>query len=183
VSAEVRARARPGRWLARAAAGALWISATVAAASSVAFLGLEADLPEGWTPEPPSSSMRLAQYRVGAADGAQVAVFYFGPTQGGTPEANIARWRSQFSAPGGGSVKPSVEHFEVRGMPVTLAGFRGVYSRGVGIGPQGEARPGQALEAAIVGTPRGQVFIQLFGDAVVVDAERPALAAFVRSLR
>src|ERR1700704_1901997 len=76
-------------------------SATKPAASSAQTSQLPAGevhykAPEGWVVEKPSSEMRLAQYKLPKADGdsedALLIVYYFGPGQGGTPEANIERW-------------------------------------------------------------------------------------------
>src|SRR6185503_10900471 len=50
-------------------------------------------VPEGWAVEKPTSEMRLAQYKLpkaaGDAEDALLVVFYFGPGQGGTTQANI----------------------------------------------------------------------------------------------
>ena len=72
--------------------------------------GISVSVPDGWVIVPPSG-MRLAEYALpgigneqNAAD-ASLTVFYFGPNQGGSVEANIERWYGQFSQPDGGSTK------------------------------------------------------------------------------
>jgi hypothetical protein len=152
----------------------------------VRFLGLEAPIPATWQEEPPSSSMRLAQYRLaGAADdsNAEVIFYYFGQGQGGTPEANIARWQSQFFGPDETPVQPDVQSFEVAGMTVTRAKLQGTYARGAGIGPQGEGKSDQTLIAAIVDTHRGQVIIQLHGDTDLVERSAPGFDAMLKGLK
>jgi hypothetical protein len=109
-------------------------------------------------------------------------VYYFGPGQGGSEEANIARWQSQFSGPKGGAVEPVVERYEVAGVPVTRVEPRGSYARGVGVGPGGTARPDQTLLAAIVETGRGNVFVQIHGPSELVGREREGFDRFLRGL-
>ena len=153
---------------------------------TVAFLDLESRLPAAWVEEQPSSSMRLAQYRIPANDtagDASLVLYFFGQGQGGTAQANIARWQSQFTKPGGGSVEPRVETLQVGRIPVTVAEFRGDYARGAGMGPVGAAEPDQILLASIVESPGGSVYIQLYGPAASVSNQRAAYMQFIRSIR
>jgi hypothetical protein len=81
-------------------------SAARAQAPAITLLGYRAEVPSGWTSRAPSSTMRLAEYVLPAtADAsAEVVVFFFGPAQGGSVDANLARWRGQFSNPDGAPV-------------------------------------------------------------------------------
>ena len=142
--------------------------------------------PAAWKRSPPSSSMRLAQFQVPAAPGSGPAafiVYYFGPGQGGSASANIARWTGQFSAPGGGAATPEVSRRETSGMPVTVVRLQGDYARGVGTGPVGTARPDQVLRAAIIESSRGNVIVQLHGPAATVDAAAADFDRFVAGIR
>jgi hypothetical protein len=170
-------------------AGALSAQTTAGeapATQTVELLGLTGQIPAAWESRPPSSSMRLAQYRVpgaaGAAD-AELILYFFGQGQGGSAEANIARWQSQFSNPDGSPVTPRVEKLDAGGVPVTEVELRGSYARSVGMGQATAPRPDQVLLAAIVATERGNVYVQLHGASSTVDAARPAFDAFVRGLR
>jgi hypothetical protein len=152
---------------------------------TVEFLGMTSSLPASWVEEDPSSSMRLAQFSVPGSDAdsnANLVIYYFGQGQGGTNEANISRWQSQFSKPDGGVVSPQVQTTEAQGMPVTLVEFRGDYARGVGMGIGGTALKDQMLLAAIVEYPRGNIFIQLHGPAEAVSMHRAAFIAFIQSI-
>jgi hypothetical protein len=153
---------------------------------SASFVGFEAPVPGSWLAQKPVSSMRVVQYQVPAAPGAEPAelvAYYFGPGQGGSVENNIARWRSQFSTPEGGAVEPLVKHLRAGALPVTTAEFRGSYARGMGMGPAGTPRPDQTLLAAIVETPKGAIIIQLHGPTATVAANRDAYMAFVLGIR
>jgi hypothetical protein len=152
----------------------------------VEFLGMISSLPAAWTEEAPSSSMRLAQFRVPGTDtsgNANLVLYFFGQGQGGSVQANIARWQSQFSSPGGGPVEPRTTTMEVNDMPVTLVELRGNYARGVGMGPVGAAAADQILLASIVESPRGNIYIQLHGPADIVSSQREAYLSFIEDIR
>lgn len=153
-------------------------------AAEVSFLGLAAVLPDAWEREQPANNMRQLQYRVpGDAGPAQFVVYYFGPGQGGSVAANIARWRSQFTTADGSPVTPTVRQFRAAGLPVTVASFTGRYARGIGTGPQGEALPEQRLLAAILESTRGPVIFQLHGPAATVSRQEAAFMELLRGLR
>ena len=152
---------------------------------TVEFLDLQSTLPAAWVEEEPSSSMRLAQFRVPGVEsggGANLILYYFGQGQGGSAEANIARWKSQFSSPGGGAVEPGIETMQVNNMPVTVVELRGNYARSVGMGPAGTAAPDQILLASIVEAPRGNIYVQLHGPAVTVLSQRESYMAFIKNI-
>ena len=152
-------------------------SATPAATQQqVRFLGLQTTLPSDWRRVEPSSSMRLAQFVVPGHErgqSAELVFYYFGVGQGGTPKANIARWRSQFRGTDGAPSTPEVTRFDVSEMPVTRVKLNGSYARGIGAGPGGTGKPNQTLLAALVQTPRGQVTIQLHGDTPLISKFEP----------
>ncbi|MFN8582955.1 MAG: hypothetical protein U0163_18525 [Gemmatimonadaceae bacterium] len=45
------------------------------------------------------------------------------------------------------------------------------------------AKPNQALVAAVVETPKGTLFFQMFGSVGAVERERDAAVRFVKGLR
>ncbi|MCE2902098.1 MAG: hypothetical protein ACK6DP_14530 [Gemmatimonas sp.] len=157
------------------------------AAATATFLDYRTAVPAGWTASSPSSSMRLAEYRVPGANGAapvEIVVYFFGPGQGGTPEANLARWKSQFSNPDGSPVAGLVRRDSTGAFPLTIAEYRGTYARGVGMGSSAsEARPGHLLLAVVAETPRGTLFFQCFGPMAAVEAQRATYLQFVKGLR
>ncbi len=129
--------------------------------------------------------MRLAQYTVPDRDGAvgaEVVVYFFGQGQGGDVAANLARWKAQFSTPDGSPVYDQVTHPSPVNFRTTVAEYRGTYARGTGAGDTANAKPGQSLIAAIVETPKGTLFVQLFGATAKVTAQREKLLAFVIGL-
>jgi hypothetical protein len=111
-----------------------------------------------------------------------VVVYYFGPGQGGSADANIARWTGQFSSPDGGPVTPEVTTLDGATFPTTVVDLEGSYARGIGMGGS-EAEPDQELVAAIVETPEGSLFLQLHGDQEAVAAVRNDYLAMVSSIQ
>jgi hypothetical protein len=160
--------------------------ARAAGDSTVTLLGYKSKVPASWLVRPPSSSSRLAQFVIHGSDGgsdAEVVAFFFGATPGGNVDANLDRWRSQFSTPDGSPVPETVTRDSTGAFPVTTAEFRGTYRRGVGAGSADSVRAGQTLVASIVETPHGTLFIQLFGPIGTVAAHRAEFAKFVKELK
>ena len=153
---------------------------------TVKFLGLSSSLPAAWIEEKPSSSMRLAQYRIpctGTEANTALVLYYFGQGQGGSADANIARWQSQFTKPEGGVVKPKLNTLDVNGIPVTVVELRGDYARGVGMGQTGTAAPDQILLASIIESSQGNIYIQLHGPADTVLQHRDAYLNFIHGIQ
>lgn len=154
--------------------------------ATVTLLDYRTTVPASWTPRTPSSTARLAEYVVpatGNEGAAEVVVYFFGKGQGGTVASNLSRWKGQFSTPDGSPVPEIVTRDSAGAFPITFAEYRGSYRRGIGAGSADSVRTGQALIAGIAETPRGTMFIQLFGPATRVAAERAVFVKFVRGLR
>ncbi len=152
----------------------------------VTLLDYHTTAPANWLVRPPSSSARLAQFVIPSSDTAtnvEVVAYYFGASQGGGVEANLARWKSQFSSPDGSPVVERVTRDSSGAFPVTIAEYSGSYRRGIGAGSADSVRAGQTLIATIVTTPRGPLFIQLFGPSALAAAERARFLGFVRALK
>lgn len=161
---------------------------TVASPSSdrLSLLGYSMPVPRTWQPQPPSSNMRAAQYRVPAAKGkgdAEAVVFYFGKGGAGSVAANTERWTSQFTSPDGKPVKPKLASHKIRDIPVTTVELQGTYARGVGMGQAGAGKPGQTLLVAVIEAPEGSITLQLHGDRDAVEAHRKGFDAMWRGFK
>ncbi len=161
----------------------------IAQVRRIKLLQYMAVVPAGWTSREPSSSMRLAEFTTSAsagagAPGAEIVVYYFGAGQGGPVDANLARWKSQFSNPSGGAVYEKITKDPSGAYPLTIAEYRGSYARGTGMGSAPDkALPDHVLLAAVAETEQGTMFFQLYGPASAVEAQRATYLAFVRSLK
>ncbi len=162
------------------------LAATTQAASPTAVRVLDwmLPVPGHWTPQVPSSSMRVAQFTIRSEGGsADAAVFYFGQGSGGSVEENTQRWASQFLDDAGKPAKPRVEKGATGGMPVTWVSLDGRYARGAGTGPQGEAKARQSLRVAVIETDRGNLFFQLWGDEAAIARQYPVMRTIVSQIK
>ena len=150
--------------------------------------GLEFETPSTWISETPSSSMRLAQYRLPRQEGdpedAELAVFYFGG-QGGSVQANVDRWIGQFSNPDGSPVtNPKVSERAANGVPLTLVDVRGTYHQGQGpMMAQTTAKENYRMLAAVAEGPAGPNFFKLTGPRSTVDHFEESFGSFLETLR
>lgn len=145
--------------------------------------GVHWTVPANWKAES-QRPMRLATYTV--ASQGECGVYYFGPGQGGSVEANVSRWVGQFLQADG---KPSqaaakIEKHAIHGLQVTTVDVAGAYT-GMG-GPTaqpGPAVPGYRMLGAIVEGPQGSIFIKFVGPAKTVAANRIAFDKMLDSFR
>lgn len=160
-------------------------AAPSAAGPLVQVAGISFSAPPTWRREPPSSSMRAAQFAIPGAgnekDGS-VAVYYFGTGQGGGVDENVARWQGQFSDPSGTAPAPAVTHGEYHGLKVTIVTVKGTYASGMPMGPS-TPEPGFALWGAIIENPQGSVFVKATGPSALIAREQPRFDALLASLR
>lgn len=162
----------------------LALAAQAQAPKAVRVLDWLLPVPAGWTPQVPSSDMRVAQFTAGSKLGAaDIAVFHFGLAGGGTVQENIDRWASQFLDAAGKPVKPAVAKGSASGMPVTWVALDGRYARGVGTGAKGPGAANQSLRVAVLETPAGNLFFQLWGDRAAVAAQEGAFRGAVSGLK
>jgi hypothetical protein len=148
-------------------------------------------VPDAWRTESPASSMRKAQYALAKQgedqEDAALLVFYFGPTQGGSVEANLARWFGQFKQPDGRPSKDAavVSGKQIDGMSVSLADVTGTYAPSA-MGPMAPAASAKAdyrMLAAIVESPAGSYYFKLTGPEGTVGHWSDAFSRFVDSIK
>ena len=157
-------------------------------AGSSGGAGLEFEAPSTWISETPSSSMRLAQYRLPRLEGdpedAELAVFYFGG-QGGSVQANVDRWIGQFSNPDGSSVThPQVSERKINGISLTIVDVRGTYHQAQGpMMAQTTAKENYRMLAAVAEGPGGPTFFKLTGPQPTVDHFEESFNSFLDTLR
>jgi hypothetical protein len=140
-------------------------------------------LPKRWK-QGPERPMRFATFVIPAATGdkddAECAVFYFGPGQGGTVDANISRWIDQFE----NIDSPQRSMRQVAGMNVSLVKVNGTF-----LAPSGPKMESQgkktnySLLGAIAEGPHGMVFFKLTGPRNTVHAAEPEFDALLSSLQ
>lgn len=164
-----------------ASIGILSCAIVLGAADGISSAGVRWKIPAGWT-EQPARQMRVATYTIPAAKGAEAGecgVFYFGKTQGGSADENIARWGNQFE----GGTKPTTTTETVSGMKVYRVQTSGSYLAPSGPMMQSSGKkPGYRLLGAIVEAPEGLVFFKCTGPAATIAASEKAFDGLVKSM-
>jgi len=131
--------------------------------------------PKGWTEVPPSE-MRVASFKVPGKDGKQADVSIVPlPGMTGTDTANVNRWRGQVGLPGmtEDDLQKSAENIEAGGKPAQLYDIAG-------------QNPASGETARILGVIQHRDdmawFYKMTGDATLVEQQKPAFIAFLKSL-
>jgi hypothetical protein len=163
----------------------LLLTALALHAESIA--GLQWTAPAGWTNKG-TAPMRAATYSVPATTGdtqpAECVVYFFGKGQGGPVDANIDRWKSQFTGAGGKPAPAKVGMRTLNGLPATTLDVTGNYS-GMG-GPLADSKSIAAnyrLLGAILVNPEGNIFIKFTGPSKTVAANQPKFEQLLNSFR
>jgi hypothetical protein len=152
--------------------------------------GLSFGVPQIWVEEQPSGEMRKAQLKSPATapdtESASLVVYYFGPNQGGSIEANLTRWEEQFEVPS--DIAPAdakkVATRTVAGMNVTTLEMAGTYVAPLSprMPNQRHNKPNYRLFAAVVTTPDGNFFFKIVGPQQTMAQSREHFGQMIASL-
>lgn len=158
--------------------------ATYAQASGRQTLGpLSAVAPKDWVAQQPSSSMRVAQYGLPGPTGeATLGIFFFGPGQGGSVEANIERWYGQFKQEDGQPAQGRRWTRQVGDIAITGVDVSGTFSGGMGMG-NAAPQAGYRMLGAIAVHSSGTVFFKMTGPAQTVEQWAASFDEFLGSLQ
>jgi hypothetical protein len=147
--------------------------------------GLTWEAPAPFVRRAPKSSMRAAEYGLKTAPTAELGVFYFGPDQGGSVEANMARWVGQFTQADGSETKAKQSEVSHNGVQVSLVEATGMFAGGMAMpgAPQPAALPDAMLLGAIAKGPEGSVFFKLTGPRDAIEGARAAFDGLLQSIK
>jgi hypothetical protein len=153
-------------------------------AESVA--GLKWTTPKGWKTER-ARPMRAATYSIpptaGDTASAECVVYFFGPGQGGSVDANLERWKGQVLGPDRKPGDAKITKRTIHGLAVTTIDTSGDYT-GMG-GPMVSSKSVQSnyrLLGAIVEGPGGNVFIKFTGPARTIAASQAEFEQLLNSV-
>lgn len=137
---------------------------------------------------PPSNAMRKASYVVpraaGDAEDGELTVFYFGPGQGGSIDANVDRWVSQFGTVKPGDVKRADREANgLRQHTVELESGTFSAGAGMGMGSAGKAKENYGLVGGIVESPSGAYFFKMTGPSKTVKQAKPDFYKLLDSVK
>ena len=130
--------------------------------------------PGGWTEVPPSE-MRVASFKVSGPDGKQADVSVVPlPGMPGSDEANVNRWRGQvgLSPVSPEELKTAETNVEAAGQPAQLYDLAG----------QNSGEPARIL-GVIQHRADAVWFFKMTGDANLVEQQKPAFVAFLKSVK
>jgi hypothetical protein len=148
--------------------------------------GLTWDAPEVFDRQVPKMRMRAAEYSFSAGGGnATLKVYYFGPGQGGSVDANVDRWVGQFKTEDGKPAKDAaeIEESHVSGLELTMVDVTGTYQGMQMPGrPPAQAKSEQRMLGAIVEGPQGPVFFKMVGPKSTLDEAEAPFEALVQSI-
>lgn len=128
--------------------------------------------PAKWQWVEVAPGMRAAQLKITdekkKGDSAEVVFFAFGAGSGGSPQANVDRWLSQFEEPKE-KTKSKVETKTLKKGKVTYVQAEGTYKSGM---PGGSTTPmkNTMLLGAILESNDGNVFVKCTGPTALVKA-------------
>lgn len=156
--------------------------------AAVSDSGLEFEAPSEWIREPPSSSMRLAQYRLPGVEGdsedAELVIYYF--RGGGSVQANVDRWIGQFSKADGSPANDvaQVSEKDSHGLHLTIVDVIGTYHQSRGpMMAQTQTKPNYRMLAAVAEAAGGPWFFKLTGPQSTVDDWEDSFYSFLDTLR
>lgn len=149
---------------------------------------LQADA--AWKATTPNSMMRKAQLTLPRAandpEDAELVVFYFGADQGGSAEANLNRWYTQFAQPDStpSAEKAKVTRDTVDGMNLTTVDISGTYVAPVMPGmAESHNKPNFRMLAAVLETTDGPYFFKLVGPEQTVAKWAASFDQFMKSAK
>lgn len=150
--------------------------------------GLKWTAPASWTKDA-ERPMRAVTYKLpaakGDAEGAELAVFYFGEGQGGAVDANVKRWLAQFQkadgTPADKDAKTKTE--KVNGMNVTTVDVKGTYLGGGPMMGATQPKPGYRLLGAIIEGAKGPLFFKLTGPEKTVQGAEGEMKKLLKSVK
>jgi hypothetical protein len=135
--------------------------------------GITFEIPTTWKPIQPKSSMRKAQVQIAAsagdAEGADLSLYVF-PGGAGGVDANVERWRGQFTDDEGDTPPVETERIKSKNAEVTRVEVAGTFKDP--FAPGGPKEGFRLLGAIVITEERGYYFKMVGPDKTIKDAEK-----------
>ncbi len=161
-----------------------------AQAADFELAGMKAKVPEGWKEEQPTSTMRMAQFKLPKAEGdkedAELALFYF-KGGSGSADQNLKRQLAKFK-PAEGKQEPvnKTEKTKVGKIDATLQDVKGVYlSKFPPFAPNAKITEKTDWRQiyVIFMTDSGDYYMTLLGPAKTVEKHEKAFKEWIASFK
>ena len=160
-----------------------------AASSASSAAGLRWDVPTEWKTQAPRA-MRVATYTLPRAEGdsedGECAVYYFGPGQGGSVDANIKRWIGQMRSSEGGPADQFAKRkdSEVAGISVSQVDIEGTFLYSPSpMSPQKTPKENYRMIAVIATGSQGPVFFKMTAPSKTATAHLERVEKLIASLK
>jgi hypothetical protein len=144
---------------------------------------------DGWIEDSPQGAMRKAQYRLPGSDSHSVdahLVVYFFSGSGGSLEANLERWASQFEQTDGSRSFDRMRRSQrsVAGMSVHEVDLEGTYVAETFPGSgERENKPGWRMLASVIESDHGPYYAKLVGPRDTVARWEASYRRFISDVR
>lgn len=151
---------------------------------TIANGALAMSAPGEWSVKKPRTRIVAHEFAIPAAEGDAAGGRLTIMGAGGSIQANVDRWKGQFSAPDKKRTN-SITKKEIAGQQVHLVDLSGTFQDRPG-GPFGPAveRKGYRMLAAIVETDaKGNYFVKLYGPAKTIAQAESQFRGFIESLQ
>ncbi len=145
---------------------------TLGSASAIEVGGLTFTEGESWKPKKAARPMSRGGLMIapgGEAKELSADFYFFGEGQGGSVEANIARWKGQFEA-GATSSTEEIALNGLEGKKATIVHIKGTFLSGPPFGGKKTPIPNHAMLGAIIPGAKAPIFIKLTGAEASVES-------------
>jgi hypothetical protein len=146
--------------------------------SQVNAAAIQLTAPDKWIRQQPRSGFVIAEFSLPKSEGDEKDGRLTVSVAGGSIEANIDRWRSQF---GSGPQEDSTEEIEVGDLTVTIVDFSGTFNEQAGPFAPGVERNGYRMLAAIIPVGDQLHFIKAYGPEKTMAQHADAFHEFVKT--
>lgn len=136
--------------------------------------------PEGWRRKPVQSSFTLAEFALPGDKGEDTDGRLTVSTAGGSIDANIERWKTQFV---GALEKSKQEQTKAAGLTITLVDFAGEFNDQRGPFAPAVKRPGYRMIAAVLPVEGQLYFVKATGPQKTMEMHAEKIKAFVTSVK
>ena len=142
--------------------------------------GLSVIVPEAWRSVTPSSSMRLAEFRIPGVEGSGAANLAVFRGNMGSVDDNVTRWLGQFTQQEGTPRRWELVVGDPGDISVTMVDVSGTFSGGMG---GGGPQPHQRMVGAIVDGGEVYYYLKLLGPESTVARWAGGFEGLVKSIR
>ncbi len=150
-----------------------------AAGGKVNLGAMRLQAPETWVRKKPRNSFIMAEFSLPRAEGDTTDARLTLSVAGGSVQANVDRWRQQFS---GKAESDSQQQREIAGLKVTLVDFSGTFRDQPGPFAPATELAGHRMLGAIIAQGGKLHFIKCYGPEKTIAEHADEFHAFVQSL-